>query len=201
MQIQDSVNAANFLSIGMGATTKEAGNNTDSDFASILSTTDQKSNDNSGGVSAEKELFPERKVQEVKKSSKSTDIRKTVDDSNNKSNNNIEDGKIDKPEPISKAEDASNEKDVDLGNNIVKVENVTSTFVDDIEFDSEDIKQIIELLGDVVQSVMNQFNLTLDDVQTTLDSLDMKFSELSKSDLEMMVVSIGIIDSVKRILL
>lgn len=180
MQIQDTINAANFLSVGMGAASKESANASDSDFASFLNTTDGVSDDkNVGGVSAEKELFPERKTRDKVDLSKSNNDRKNIKPTENKADNtdkNIKAKNADMTEASSNenASDASSVKE-DIFSDVVAPAPI---IIDDIQIDLDDMETILEALGDIVQVVMNQFDMTVDEVETALNDMGMDFPDL-----------------------
>ncbi|MBR1597467.1 MAG: flagellar hook-length control protein FliK [Lachnospiraceae bacterium] len=181
MQIQDTINAANFLSVGMGAASKDSANVSDSDFASFLNTTDKASDDkNVSGVSAEKELFPEKKTRDKVDLSKTNNDRKNIKSADNKTDDADKDVKAKKAD----LSESSNKENAPAALNVKETDNVSSAvspapiIIDDIEIDLDDMEALIEALGDVVQVVMNHFDMTVNEVETALNDMGMDFSDL-----------------------
>ncbi len=168
MQIQEKVNAANFLSVGMG--TGKKGNNDQgiegADFASFLNNSDQ-ANDQVGLVSAEKELFPERSSVNTKTETRNVktdnrDNKAAADNRNVKTDNKTA---------------SSNVKENDT-----KVSGTTGNITEGNALDAEELEEVAEVIGDVLLMVMNQFDLTIEDIQASLDKLGLNAGDLLNAE-------------------
>ena len=191
MQIRDNVNAANFLAVGMGTSTKSnADTQVDSDFASFLNKSDDKADSIKDGVSAEKELFPERKNLDKKNVDKKNANNNKVDSKNedNKSNN---DSSIRKTEVKKDSDNLNNENTDDKvisGNikaNYVEADDTTNidvlpvgTTLNAVDLDEETIEKVMELFGDVLQVIMNQFDMSAPEVVDAVSEMGMEFSDI-----------------------
>ncbi|MBQ8085520.1 MAG: flagellar hook-length control protein FliK [Lachnospiraceae bacterium] len=168
MQIQESVNAANFLSVGMSTSNK--GGNTDevpgSDFASFLNSSGNSKDKIEGGVSPEKELFPAREQKDVRNTDKVNDKKTDLKD-NTKS--------VD-----TKSTQKTQQKDVK--GDVKPTDAVSNGEVSDVPVDEEVLEQAIEVLSDVVGMIMNQLDMNLEEVQTVLDDTGLSFGDLLTDD-------------------
>lgn len=166
MQIQENINAANFLSVGMSTSKKGTADESSAeyDFASFLNTSDTNKDNSVGGVSPEKELFPQKNSNEVK-------AQKTDNSSSNQK----------------KISNAEKKKDNNLDSNSIKAtskDNVSQTLnnANNVEVDStvegEELEQALEVLSDIVQMIIDQFDITMEDIEVSLDQIGMELGEL-----------------------
>lgn len=160
MQVQESVNAANFLSVG-AATNKKGGDEESgvADFASFLNVSGKGSDNGSADVSAEKELFPER--------------NNTISKSSDKKNENV-DQKTDKK---SISSNSDNKVKRNLEANTATKENAEVE-----EVSVEDITDVVSAIEDILVLIMNKFDISFEDVETNLEQLGMDFEDLFSKD-------------------
>lgn len=162
MQVQETVNAANFLSVG-AATNKKGGEDElgGADFASFLNASGTGDDKVSKGVSPEKELFPERNNTLSK------------DNNANKKNETV-DTKTDKKQ-------VSTNSDIKVKDKL-EADNVSNENVVSEEVTTEDITDVVSAIEDILVYIMNKFEVNLEEIQSKLDQMGMEFEELFSND-------------------
>ena len=176
MQVRDNVNAANIMAVGMGASAKSNTDNNDSDFASFLNKTEVNSDNIKVGISTEKNIFSDRK--------KGDDSKIATGNADNKASKDKNIGETNKTNKINKNNGAYNENvsktntDVDM----TDMQETGAEIYNDSGMDEETIEEVIEILGDVLQVIMNQFEMTVPEVQESISDLNMDFSDLLTED-------------------
>lgn len=163
MQVQENVNAANFLSVGMNAS-KTNGQNDKAegmDFASFLNTSGQKKSQeldalNVGAVNKSQRTGIDRSksLNQVDQGNKRT----TADSSRSGKDNAIQ-----------KTQEVSNN---DTGEAVLSEE----------EFPEEELEKAYEVLADVVTMFMNQFNLTAEEIETSMERIGLNMNDLLTED-------------------
>ena len=162
MQVQESVNAANFLSVG-AATNKKGGGDElgGADFASFLNASGKGDDKGLRGVSTEKELFSER----------SNAVSEETNANNKKETSDVKTEK--KPVSTNSNNKVRNKLETDNVSNVDAVSEGMST---------EDNNDIVSAIEDILIYIMNKFEVNIEDVQSNLDQMGMGFEELFSND-------------------
>ena len=174
MQINESINASNFLSIGINTSQKNGPEDAaNSDFASFLKSSDSgKSKDS---VSAEKELFPERKNNDLNNNNVRSEIKKETDTGK-------ETVVKDDDSKFKKTEKAGNttENSSDVSDNEVAAGNLGLN--EDFDDSDEILDAVMEIISDVLQLITDNFDMSAQDVQANLNELGMDFGDLATEE-------------------
>lgn len=166
MQIQEKINAANFLSVGMSTSKKGTvdENATEYDFASFLNSSDAGNDKSVGGVSPENELFPNRSNNDLKSQKKdnNSNIQKKTNDVEKKNANKTD----------------NNSTKTITKDNISQTVNNASEVEADSSIEDEELEQALEVLSDIVQTIIDQFDITLEDIEVSLDQAGLELGDL-----------------------
>lgn len=193
MQVNQNVNAANFLLVSSQTSalmpTKEESTET-MDFASVLKNTndnysyqrDVQSAKNQGasavGVS-EKSLSPSKDVDQSNdiKSERDSSVEKTTDQNEKDANNDVATQKTsetqsDDSKEVSESTESTKAEEL-------REENELKTVIEGMEdLSDEDIAVLLEAVGDLLQTVMEQFNLTAEELTGKLEEFGMEITDL-----------------------
>ena len=183
MQVRDNVNAANIMAVGMGASSKSnTDNNNDSDFANFLNKTDGKSGIIKDYAFAGKDSLSDNR-KNVNNTKRADDITFNKSSGDSTVKNTKETKKLEQENDTDNDDVTKNSID-----NISKDDGIAEVYESDIEtdnvaeLDEETIEEVIEILGDVLQVIMNQFEMTVPEVQESISDLNMDFPELLTED-------------------
>ncbi|MGN0155192.1 MAG: flagellar hook-length control protein FliK [Lachnospiraceae bacterium] len=173
MQVNESVNASNFLLVGANAGSSKSGSKADdtaksSDFASFLTTSSNeqtefssKTEKTSGGKTA---VSKNQDVSSKKNVEDKTDNKKTEDVSDNRVDN--------KDKTV---------KDVSQTENVDETQQ-TAVMDENMKMTDEEISEVLESVGNILQMIMQQFDLSMEDLQGQLEVFDMELSDLTTED-------------------
>lgn len=173
MQVNESVNASNFLLVGANAGNSKSGSKVDntaknSNFASYLTTPSNEQTEVSGKTE--------------KTSGSKTDVSQNQDVSTKKNVEDKTDNK--KTEAVSDNRVENEDKTV---KDVKQIENVdetqqTAVMDENMEMTDEEIAEVLETVGDILQMIMQQFDLSMGDLQEKLEVFDMELSDLTTED-------------------
>lgn len=190
MQVNQNVNAANFLLVSSQASnsvpTKEELTNS-LDFADVLqSTSNQQTNNYTLDVSSakknsrissgeefvndEKEMSLQQDCVETKVAEKSSTTKESTDTTDSK----VENTEVDSESKEIKEEFAEKEQ---------AIENDVMQYTDGLEeLSAEDMEIIFDTIGNLLYEVMQQFDLSLEELSAKLDEFGMEVSDLLTQD-------------------
>lgn len=165
MQIQESINAANFLSVGMNASksaNKADNSQTATDFASFLNT----NNENNTKV-----VKPEMKT-EVK-----TDLNKSNDNGNVSAKSEKDVQTMDK---TTDKETVKNDAPVKDDNNALnETSDAEAAFVEEESaIKDDDFEQVMEVVGEILQLISTQLDVSPQEVTDVIDNSELNFGDL-----------------------
>lgn len=169
MQVKESVNAANLLLVGSQAgqsAPKPQADTVSSDFASFLTNASEKTD-----TGVKDTGVKDSKMVKVDSQNRTEDTY-TAETGNE--TNNLPDKVTEKPIVESKAEDVPEDVVVDVVEEVVPKASM--------ELSEEDTKVLLELVGQLLQNVMTQFDLSVAELPQQLERFDMAVEGLFTKD-------------------
>jgi len=165
MQIQESINAANFLSVGMNAS-KSANKIDDSqagtDFASFLNT------NNESDVKVVKTEFK-------------PDVKSNLNKSNDNGKMNAKsDNDVETTNKITDKDSVKNDAPIKDDNNALdKTSDAEAAFVEEEgTIKDDDFEQVMEVVSEIIQLISTQLDVTPQEITDVIDNSELNFGDL-----------------------